>query len=158
MGITLSQNEMKIVTYVFNSKQKHSSSLNHKDKMIKDADQTRLDGFVAEFAFAKKFNYWPDMNPAMNPEGVDFTLRNGLTVDIKTTRRANGRLITYPDKKNKACDIYILTVLTSDDTVEFKGYATKEELFADSSIVDLGYGPTYAVDQNKLRPIEELLS
>lgn len=156
MVITLSPAEMKIAAYVFKSKQQYSKSNNHKDNIVKNVNQIRLDGFVAEFAFAKKFNYWPDMNPMMNPDGIDFTLRNGQTVDIKTTRRSAGRLITYPDKKSRACDIYILTVLVTDDTVKFVGYATKEELFADSSLVDLGYGPTYAVDQKNLHPMSEL--
>lgn len=156
MVVTLTPSEMKIAAYVFNSKQQYSKSKNHKDNIVKDVTKSRLDGFVAEFAFAKQFNYWPDMNPMMNPQGIDFTLRSGLTVDIKTTRHTKGRLITYPDKKNRACDIYILSVLTADDTIKFVGYATKEELFADSSLVDLGYGPTYAVDQKDLHPLSTL--
>ena len=57
--------------------------------------------------------------------------------------------------KTDACDIYVLMVGTFP---EFRcaSFAFRNEMFAKSSVTDLGWGRTYALPQESPQPIEKL--
>jgi hypothetical protein len=50
------------------------------------------------------------------------------------------------------CDIYVL-VIVDDNGGDVIGYATKEDLFDEKNIKDLGHGNTYTLDQNELKEL-----
>ena len=89
------------------------------------------------------------LNESDIPDKADTFLHNGKSVDVKTSTGLHKQLLVPLWKKEKPCDIYAL-VLAVGDGLYFAGEITKEELFKDENIQDLGYGPTYAIPQNKL--------
>ena len=115
-------------------------------------EKINVEGFMAEYAFCKHFNLFPDFEIKPRSGSYD-ALYNGYRYDIKSTRHKNGRLIATT-KVNPDVDIYILAIL--DDTeVEFIGYAFKEELIRPQNIKNLGYGDTYVLERNKLHKFKD---
>lgn len=113
--------------------------------------RTDLDGMLAELAFCRAFNYYPDLTITPRAGGWDAVARTGQTVDVKATRHADGKLLAAMNKERSDADLYVLAIV-SDTSVRFVGWATAEELLAEKNIVTLGYGPVYALPQDKLRP------
>ena len=106
-------------------------------------------GAVAEVAFGKWKNIFPDLS--INPRKGSFdALVSGKRVDIKATRRENGRLLATTGKEQNAADLYVLAVVDGA-TVDFVGYATATELLSDETLIDLGHGKTHALTQDRLR-------
>ena len=56
-------------------------------------------------------------------------------------------------KVNPDVDVYVLCVVDGS-TLDFKGWAFKEELILEENKTDLGYGVGYALTQDKLRRFE----
>lgn len=79
----------------------------------------------------------------------------GRRVQAKWTRYDNGKLISSPTQTNVA-DYYVLVTGGSTDQFRIAGWATLKEL--KSSTTDLGYGITFAIPQERLRPFEDLLA
>lgn len=111
--------------------------------------QTDLDGLIAEFAFCRWKNVWPDMSIAPRSGGADCVV-DGKTIDVKATRRAEGRLLAVTTKNVQQADIYVLAIVR-DNSVTFAGWAFANELIKPENIINLGHGPTYALDQSRLR-------
>lgn len=86
--------------------------------------------------------------------GYDLIMRS-RRIQVKWTATHGNRLIASP-KQTNASDYYVL--VTGNDPTDFlvPGWATLRQL--KSSIQDLGYGPTYCVEQSDLRPFDELLA
>ena len=116
-----------------------------------DADQ---DGFLGELAFCKMMNLCPDfgLNPrsgsadaVLSKDGVIFR------IDVKTTRRINGRLCATL-KHNPDVDIYVLAIIDEENQeILFPGFAFTKDLCQEENIINLGHGKGYALQQNKLR-------
>jgi hypothetical protein len=114
-----------------------------------DAD---IDGILGELAFCQAFNVWPDLGLHSRSGSYDCLVK-GKRIDIKTTRRADGRLLCRL-KDNPDVDIYVLALLT-DNAVTFAGWAYKHELCRPENIRNLGgYNDGYALDQSQLRKIQ----
>lgn len=113
-----------------------------------DGLQADQDAILAELAFAKLHNCWPDLSLRPRSGSADAVIK-GKRIDIKATRRQNGQLLSTL-KKNSDVDVYVLAILT-DDQVVFPGWAYAEELHSDKCKTDLGHGATYAMNQSELR-------
>jgi hypothetical protein len=111
-----------------------------------------IDGVVGEYCVAKHLNVCPDLTVSPRKGGTDLTSVLGESIDVKTTRTKNGRLLATLEKVSDPCDIYVLVIVdnTGGDII---GYATKEDLFHDNNIKDLGHGKGYALDQNELKEL-----
>ena len=120
-----------------------------KDAKIGDQDGAEADvlGVMAEYAFAKKFNTFPDLGLTPRSGSADGVL-NGKRYDIKSTTYKTGRLLSTM-KVNPDVDIYVLAVVDGNE-VDLVGWAKKEELIKDENIVNLGHGKGYALTQDKL--------
>lgn len=116
---------------------------------------TDIESMGAEIAFCKAYNLYPDLQLDERPI-ADATFPNGMTVDVKQTKLANGRLLVRPTKKEKRCDVYVLVTGVLPEYFIVGGYA-HDMLFDDANIVDLGYGPTYGVTQDRLWNIDNLI-
>jgi len=122
-------------------------------KVSKDSpNNIDVQGFLAEFAFCKHFNIFPDFDLRPRSGSYD-ALYNGYRYDIKSTRHKNGRLIATT-KVNPDVDIYILAII-NDTEVDFIGYAFKEEFIKQENIKDLGYGDTYVLERDKLHKFKD---
>jgi len=108
-------------------------------------------GFVAEIAWGKYWDHCPDLTINPRSGGSDFVTRCGKKVDIKATDRPAGRLLAVTGKRKTDADIYVLAIV-SGLTVMFVGWASADELLSDSTIIDLGRGPTHALSQDRLHP------
>jgi hypothetical protein len=86
-------------------------------------------------------------------KGYDLMMR-GRRIQVKWSGTHGNRLISSPTQTTTA-DYYVL--VTGPDPSDFRvpGWATLGELKA--STRDLGYGPTYCVEQADLRPFNDLL-
>ena len=108
-----------------------------------------IDGVVAEYCTAKHFNVCPDLTVSPRSGGADLTGRTGKSIDVKSTRRKNGRLLATLKKAVNPCDIYVLAIV-DDEGSDVAGWATKEMLFDDKNKIDLGHGVGYALIQEHL--------
>lgn len=115
-------------------------------------------GTVSELAWAKYLNQYPDLSVNPRRGGSDYVSPTdspwpGMRVDIKATKRRDGRLLATTNKKSDDAHIYVLAVVDENE-VTFVGWAKSEELLVPATLKDLGYGPTHALDQSQLRPME----
>ena len=110
-----------------------------------DIDQ---DGMMAEFAFCKKMNLFCDIVPSPRSGSAD-AIFQGKRIDVKSTRHAQGRLLST-SKENNDIDIYVLAIIAGDQ-VKFPGFATRDELINQGTKIDLGYGTGYGLEQHQLR-------
>ena len=108
-----------------------------------------IDGVVAEVCVAKVMNLCPDLTVSVRSGGADLITQKGKTVDVKSTRHQNGRLLATLKKADDPCDMYVLVVVDNfgGDVV---GWATKSQLFNEANKQDLGHGVGYALSQDKL--------
>jgi hypothetical protein len=118
-----------------------------------------LEGCAGEIAFCQLFGTEPDLSiytrSAENgTDTSDTTLPCGLTVDIKTTKHMNGRLIT-PIHKNITGDLFALMTGKFPNYI-FRGFMSQEKLIDDGNIGDLGYGPTYIANQAELKDLKDV--
>ena len=155
MLIVLSDLEMKVATYI--GKQRNANDIEAglvQNKRSSDTgDEINIQGFAAELAFCRHFNLFPDYAVEFHGQIEDCVLQDGRTVDVKQTKYESGRLIVPIEKEQKKCDIYYLVTGTMPN-FWLRGYATKEEVFRDESIDDLGYGPSYMIEQKNLHQLE----
>lgn len=113
-----------------------------------------LIGIIAEIAFAKKFNVYPDLSISPRSHSHDAIFRD-KTIDVKGTDLPNGRFLVTLKKEEKPCDVYVLAIVDCD-RVSFPGYITKEHLFMEENKRDLGKGMGFVIDQNKLMPFRNV--
>lgn len=110
------------------------------------------DGMIAEYAFCKKMNIFPDLIPGPRSGTCDCIMQ-GKRIDVKSTRRENGRLLATL-KDNSDVDIYVLAIV-ADNKVRFPGFALKKDLCVKANEVELGHGIGYGMTQDKLRQWKE---
>ena len=125
---------------------------NVKDAKVGDQDGSEADvtGMMAEYAFAKQMNCFPDLGLSPRSGSADGLLK-GKTYDIKSTKYKTGRLLATK-KVNDDVDFYVLTVV-NQDTVDIIGWAWKDELINKNNLKDLGHGEGYCLEQSELRPV-----
>lgn len=110
------------------------------------------EGVAAEWVFCKALNVYPDLDG--KPRKHD-CLYYGKTIDVKSTRRDDGRLIVRPEKQGDPCDYYALVTGTFPGPYTIRGVAEAQHVFAPKRLTDLGYGPVYAIPQEDLYPFEQ---
>lgn len=109
-----------------------------------------IDGMVGEFCVAKLLNVCPDLTVSIRKGGADLMSSDKKTIDVKTTRHRNGRLLATLKKLHEPCDIYIL-VIVDDKGGDVIGWAKHEELCIDKNKMNLGHGDGYGLEQGQLR-------
>lgn len=107
-----------------------------------------VQGFKAEYSFAKWNNIFPDFGLSPRSGSADGVTNSGSRYDIKSTHHKNGNLLSTL-KVNTDVDIYILSYV-NDNVVEFVGWAKKEQLINKNNLKDLGHGKGYFLSREKL--------
>jgi hypothetical protein len=95
----------------------------------KDGLDVHIEGAAAEWAFAKHHNIFP--NTQLNgPDHIDFTLPNGLTVDVKSTDHIAGNLLV-PLRYNldNSAESFALMRGTIKKGFEYVGWIPAAEFF-----------------------------
>lgn len=150
MKVKLEKHELEIcknIAKLRNEANRKFNVINAKRCDLND-DEINTIGFIAEFAFCKKFNLFPDFDIIPRSGTCDGKTKNGTRYDIKATNRLNGNLIAT-SKINKDVDVYILAIV-NDNEVDFVGWVNKDEFIKDSNLKNLGYGNSYFLHREKL--------
>jgi hypothetical protein len=127
------------------------------DEQVGNQDKLEMEinGLGGELAFCKATNSYPDLTLAGEPgtrPKADTHLFGSLW-DVKTTKRADGRLLVRPTKRGqKACEYYVL-VTGSMPNYKIVGWIHAEDLFWNHNLKDLGHGKTYVIEQDQLRKV-----
>lgn len=153
MRVNLTDSEL-LVCRLLGVMRRSAAMNNVTDQQVgeKDTWEMDVDGVVGELCAAKRLNVCPDLTIGIRSGGHDLISKTKQTVDVKTTRVKNGRLLATLDKIDKSCDIYVL-VIVDDFGGDVVGWASKEEFLIDANIKDLGHGPGYALSQEKLNKL-----
>ena len=151
MVVVLNETERKLAEYLAKKRQKDCEDRGVGNRRVGPQSdlQSHLDGIGGELAFCKLMNVYPDTDTDLWPDS-DAVTKYGESVDVKTTRRVNGRLVMPLFKANKQSDLYVLMVGTFPE-YQLVGIISAEEVFKPENIHDLGHGPCYVVEQEKLR-------
>jgi len=142
MKVTLTTREMAICMMMGALRMWQGAKL---DTTIIDKDKASPQGFIAEYAFSKKFNLHMDIIGNLEKDSFDFISRDGATIDIKSTNYLDGNLVF----KNLKHDIYVLAIVDGN-TVDLVGYATNE-MILEAGKKDLGHGPSWFVSHKDLK-------
>jgi hypothetical protein len=110
-------------------------------------EYTDLEGIASEIAFCKIFNIYPDFNLDDRP-AADCFLSDGSSVDVKSTKYKNGKLLCVPWKKPNV-DLFAL-MIGEFPKYKYVGTMTSQELIQDKRLIDLGYGKSYGANQEEL--------
>ena len=113
-----------------------------------------IDGMIGEFCVAKFLNLCPDLTIGIRKGGADLLNHNQKTIDVKTTRHKNGRLLATLKKIDSQCDRYVL-VIVDDLGGDIIGWTPKENLFDEKNKINLGHGVGYALTQQQLIKFKE---
>jgi hypothetical protein len=148
--VELDAQEVKLCEYIGKLRSEIARKNNVFDAKIGDHDGTKADvqGFKAEYAFAKHNNLFPDFGLSPRSGSADGVTRSNSKYDIKSTSYKTGNLLSTL-KINKDIDVYILAYVNKNK-VFFIGWATKDELIDKKNIKDLGHGSGYFLSRHKL--------
>jgi hypothetical protein len=148
--ISLSDQEIAIINILASLRSITARNSNVKDMKKSDLNGNEIDfdGLMAEYAFCKYKNVFPDLIPSPRSGTCD-AIVNGLRIDIKSTRYKNGRLLVTL-KDNPDVDIYVLAIICKNN-VTFVGWEYKKNVCLPNNIQDLGRGNGYVMDQSKLK-------
>tara|TARA_R100001079_G_scaffold4781_1_gene2920 strand:- start:14233 stop:14697 length:465 start_codon:yes stop_codon:yes gene_type:complete len=150
MIIALNKTEQRLAQYIAKRRYEHDRSVNATATIYGNGtpEERELDSVAAEIAFCKHHNIWPDMD-AEHFGLEDCLLANGKLVDVKTTRRENGRLMVKAIKRKEVCDLYAL-VVGRFPKFRFAGWMAVEELFTEDRLEYRLQYPSYVATQNEL--------
>lgn len=143
-----------LATSRYESNRKHNI---RNQKIGKQSNEfTDLQGIGGEFAFCAMIGVDPDTTiyprSSLKDKG-DLLLPDGRKVDIKTTHYKDGKLLVVPWKAgSQEMDLYGLMVGTFPE-FQFKGVIESKKILLTSKMRDMGYGPTYAAEQNELKDL-----
>jgi hypothetical protein len=150
MKIILKPDEVTVCQMIGRMRSLIARSSGVKDAKMGDQDGAEADviGMMAEYAFAKQFNVFPDMGLSPRSGSADGVVK-GKRYDIKATTYKTGKLLCTV-KDNPDVDVYILAIVSNNE-VDVIGWEYKENLRKEENLIDLGHGKGYALTQDKLQ-------
>lgn len=150
MRVELTRSEQRIAEWLAQQRASTNRKRGITDARVgpQDSLQIDIDGLLGEFAFAKLFNLYPDMQLGVRPLHDVVTAIGGI--DVKTTRYRTGKLLANVKKSSIPSDWYALMWLEDQGTLHFKGAAKAENLLAESNLRMLGGRPGYFLEQEEL--------
>lgn len=150
MIVELNECEMELCHFIGKKRNSENKNNNVKNARVSnlDDDEINIQGFIAEFAFCKKFNLFPDFDISLRSGSFDGKTKNGKRYDIKSTKNKNGNLLATL-KHNKDVDIYVLAYV-DNNLVDLVGWIDKDEFINEKNIKNLGYKDTYFLHKDKL--------
>lgn len=150
MKIILKPDEVAVCRIIGQMRSLIARSAGVKDMKIgpQEGDEADIVGLIAEYAFAKQFNVFPDLGLSPRSGSADGIIK-GKRYDIKATTYKSGKLLCTV-KDNPDVDVYILAIVSNNE-VNVVGWEYKENLRKDENLIDLGHGKGYALTQDKLQ-------
>ena len=154
VNMTASEASIALTLAVMRNTTARQNNVSDKQMGKQDPIEIDRDGILAEMAFGKQFNLYPDLSVHPRKGGADLITHNGLKVDVKATRYKNGRLLIHIDKPVDEVHIYALAIVDGND-VDLIGYIKSIDAIQEKNIRDMGHGSGYAIDQSSLKAFKE---
>lgn len=159
-SVTLTPVEERLARFIARERQSTNRSADVANKRVgpQTDEDTDREGIAAEIAFARLANVYPDLSTNIRRGSFYCKLRDGRTVDVKTTTYPRGNLIAIVGKRVANADIYALMIGPAP-TFTFAGWAKASDLLNEPTS-ELGYGPTHALPQarlEKILPVDEIV-
>lgn len=154
--ISLCTAERKLAYFVARNRNARNRCLNVVNLKVSERDGVSIDleGVAGELAFCKMFNLYPDLDTDRMPPYPEFdaVLRDGWTVDVKTTRYDDGRLLVDVRKGRKVdgVDFYCLMTGEFPGPYTFRGFMAKSVLVKPERKRIVSGHEAYAADQSEL--------
>lgn len=156
MTIKLNESEVHFLRTIASTRSFFSRKRNVVDQKFasdKSGYEIDFDGCLSEYAFCKWHNINFNLSFGDDTAGQPDCIYKNLSIDIKSTRLKNGRLIV---KLNAVpVDMYVLAIVQDDNTIFFPGYIRSEDIKKDENIRNLGTGNSYVLDQDQLLRFKE---
>lgn len=151
--VPLTVTELQILDYV--ATRRYIATSNKGKEMKQDPTRSPweivLDGVYGEYAVAKHFNLFIDLNCDYRKFGADLEQNDGSTIDVKSTRRTGGPLNATEWAIRKPADIFILTEIY-DTEVHIVGWIDRATFLVDSNKHQLkDRDPYYCLPQEYLK-------
>jgi hypothetical protein len=163
--MTLNESELKLAKRIANERYQNNRDEDVDNQKIGPQSDyvTDLNGMVSEIAVAKALNVFPDLKIETGAGGTDMRYKH-LTLDIKGTEYDDGKLLAPTWKQHRPhADVFLLVTIDWPDEeydeppeLKLRGWEEAEEFFQSKHVINLGYGPTFGIEQENLRPIKEL--
>lgn len=155
--VTLGYDEIQFCQLMGRMRQLVNMNAGTVDRQVGKNDPAEINviGFAAEYAFAKKFNTFPDLTMKARSGSPDGII-NGVRYDVKATINEGYDLLCTL-KENTEVDIYIHAYVCFP-RIEFEGFAFSHELRREENIKDWGHGPTYSLSTKVIRKMEDVLT
>ena len=125
-----------------------------KQDETQDGTQMCIDGVLTEYAVAKMLNLNFDLNCDFRKFGADLTLRDGRTVDVKSTHTSGGNLNAVVWSAGKQCDVFVLTEIHATH-VRIVGWIGRGKFLRPENLRNVGRGEFYSVPQSALNAFDE---
>ncbi len=149
INMTPSESAIAQVLAVMRNTTARQNGVTDKQMGKQDPIEIDRDGILAEMAFGKAFNLYPDLSVYPRKGGADLIGKNGKKIDVKATRYKTGRLVIHIDKPVDEVDVYALAIVDGDN-VDLVGYAKSHDAIKAENIKDLGHGKGYVIEQDAL--------
>jgi hypothetical protein len=130
-----------------------SQNINDQQMGKQNPVEIDFDGMLAEMAFCKAWNIYPDFTIHPRQGGVDAITKQGTKVDVKATRVPNGRLLIHRNKKIGEVDRYVLAIIDGDK-VNLVGFIDEQSALDSKYLDDLGHGEGFVIPRAALIPFE----
>ena len=154
VNMTPSESAIALTLAVMRNTTARQNNVADKQMGKQDPIQIDRDGILAEMAFGKQFNLYPDLSVYPRKGGADLITHKGMKIDVKATRYKSGRLLIHIDKPVEEEDIYVLGIVDGDD-VDLVGYIKSAEAIQPQNLNDLGHGSGYVIEQSDLKKFKE---
>lgn len=123
-----------------------NDQMGHLDDQPGAREKADVAGVAGELAFAKAYNLWPDLDSS-GPCTVDVCLRDGRTVDIKTTPVKGGNLIA--NRKPHKTDLMVLVEADGSD-FHIIGFIPTQQVERDENLEPMHGRLVYKVPREEL--------
>lgn len=158
--VMISSGEMNVLECLSSDRGAKNRSAGVKDRRVGPGSSVYydLDGVIGERAVAKVLGVPMDLTTHLRSHGVDMVSRSGVSVDVKTSRRPDARLISPVGKVIEA-DVLVLAIIRGawerSMMVTLAGWARSEDLISERRRVDPGGRlkvrcPTYVLERTDL--------
>lgn len=150
MKVILNRYELELCKYIGKQRSNIARIHNVFDAKIGNQNGIEADiqGFKAEYAFAKHINVFPDFGLSPRSGSFDGITNKGARYDVKSTKYKTGNLLSTL-KVNPNVDVYVLAYV-NNNVISFIGWAHKMELIKNENIKNLGHGKGYFLSRNEL--------
>lgn len=140
--VSLNSGEQMIAVHIAESRRKANKNSQKNKHRTYPEEAIELEGVAGELAFCKLFNVMPDMSvgarSAIDKTDKGDALVENTTVDVKTTRKRDTKLIVGQNKKYNDVELYAL-MLGEFPNYTFLGFTSKKFLMQDINLRDGKY-------------------